>query len=838
MSSAVQSSGNFPETLREWEYKLTTALLRADDGNADAIRSFEITPETLAEHCGFGIERAADAVQAFRRALLADPHLTWCLQHGAYRSPGIETPNCMAFLALSLLVDSLLDGDYEDKGQYRAKLGQWLGIERSFMDLRGIAIMWDELVTWLDARVTAGAPFRRLILPEIPATWTHIGYTRYLSFPTKRDLRFLRKQIERNPQSANDPVALVRLLDPTIRSSPVSFGLKNAFEDFRTALRSGGASVDHRFWRLVGRARALVGQKDAALAELWMEFDEDGERRYRVSSGVTSGTLVPFDISTAVALSALIESPNLGPSIRRGVLFFRSGGLASWSAAGEPPSGIGPFHLAIADRHYRLAAGTLARFEKSGSWFVTIEPVPPSTVSDVLRRLGIHNARESVRTIGLVGGVHVGKAWLGLPRYLPHLEGVARGVEIRPIAGSASSLTCVDNELKADTPVEGEFAIDDKAGCWSRRVTFLPMAEAHVSMDGASYLLPELEEWQTSKSNSLTQVSHCDLNWDGKDYLYQDVLEALYASAGSGIDEGNAVAIIDRAAGRRSWEMLRTLQESTFLDARLRLRWRGRVFTLGHPSLTEMRIGTAPGVIVSGAVPARLEEEFCKTVELQGGLPFRRLREGSFGPPLIGATRIDAKKLSDALGWRILPPPFWPDGVATNRLLETRIVGESYQFASAWEWSIGRFRAGSVPDAPVSLVRLVHPGGRDHDLYRVTGRRRRQFTSRHAAIVDAHVQAGRPLFRSENSLIRRIASEGALPIEVARALRLRTLLNGGASNDGWDYALALREQRWLAGLLPSLIDGLGSARSADSTLTYRRGRGPRRPVWTDGGIAV
>lgn len=839
MNEAPRTSSPYPVTLRDWERTLTMALLRADAGDADAIRSFEITPETLAAHCGLGVEHAAEAEAAFRLALVNEPHLTWCLQNGRYLTSGTEVPHCMAMLAFSLLVDSLLDGAYEGTGEYRAKVRQWLGVDRTFMNLRGIAIMWEELVAWLDARVDEGAPFRRLILPEIPPTWTHIGYTRYLSFPTKRDLRFLRKQIERSPKTAHDPVALVRMLDPIIRSSPVSFGLKDAFDEFRTALRSGGASVDHRFWRLVGRARKMAGTPEAPLVDLRMEFDEDGARRYRVKAVGSSSVSLPPDVGTAAASLTVLESPNLGPSVRRGVLFFRSSGLANWTAAGEPPSGIGPFHLAIADRHARIAAGTMASFEKSGSWHVTKDPVAPGTITDVLRRLGIRDARESVRTVGLVDGVHVGKAWLGQPRFLPRIDGAVGAIDIRSTgADGAPSLSCAAGELMAAGPVEGEFAFSDAVTGWSRRVTFVPMAEVHAELDGANYSLPEMEEWRLGKTWAMPRSASLDLVWDDGAYAYQDVLEALYACSRNGVGEGDAVALCERVAARRSWELLRTLQESTFLDARLRLRWRGRVFTLARPTLNEVHIGADRATAVSGAVPARLEADFRRTVELQGGRAFRRLVEGSMSPALLGAADVDPTRLSEALGWPVVAAVPCPEGAVADRLCKTKIIGETFQVASAWDWSMGRFRAGARGGGPVSLIRLVHPSGRDHDLYRVVGDRDRTFTSRHAAIVDAHAQAGRPLFRHDAGRIRRLVAEGALPIEIARALRLRTLQNGGASDDGWEYAVTPRDGQWLAGLLPGLVAGLPGSAKSDPALSYLRGRGHRRPIWIDGEIGV
>lgn len=837
MNAAAQASDGFPATLRDWEHTLTRALLRADGGNADPIRSFEITPETLAKHCGHTPDQAEEAERAFKRALVRDPRLYWCLQYGRYWPTTLEVSNCMAILALSLLVDSLLDGEYEGQGQYRAKLAQWLGTHRSLMNLRGIAAMWVELATWLDSRVESGAPFRRLVLPDSPKTWTHIGYTRYLSFPTKRDVALLRRQVERNPDMAEDPRVLVGALDPLVRSGAVSYGFKSAFEDFRRALRAGAASIDHRFWRLVAYASQLAGHKEGSQASFFMEFNEDGERHYR-AMGV-SQLLFPPDIGDAVVSPMLGDSRNLGPSIRRGILFFRSSGLASWSAGGEPPIGIGPFHLAVADRHVRSASITGARFERSGTWHVTTSPVAQGAVADVLSKLGIRDAKQTVRMIGLADGVHVGKDWLGWPRYLPLVEGAREDVEVMPLSGdNASALACVDGTLRAERPVDGGFALSDSEGRWTRRARFVPLAEVHPSLDAAAYSQPCQAEWRLAIGRPLDRAQPADTAWTDQPYEHQDMLEALYASGRSGIPEGEAVAIIDRAVGSRAWDMLRTLQEASFLNARLRERWRGRVFTLGHPTLTEIKTDGGTAVVVSGALPTRLEQDFRETVILQGGTPFRRLLERSQAPALVGALHVNASGLADALGWTIAKGAASPDGSAATRLIETAVLGRNYGAAGVWDWSLGRFRAGASSAGAVSLVRLVHPDRRDHDLYRVTGIRLRTFTSRHAAILDAHLQASRPLFRLHEDRIRRIPAEGALPLEVAAALRLRRLVNAGTSAHGWEYAVSLGDTKWLAGLMPGLIEGVCHSTDADPARTFRRGRGARRPLWIGGSIGA
>ena len=318
----------------------------------------------------------------------------------------------------------------------------------------------------------------------------------------------------------------------------------------------------------------------------------------------------------------------------------------------------------------------------------------------------------------------------------------------------------------------------------------------------------------------------------------QDVIEALYASSRSGAGEGEAVAIIGRAHSRRNWDVLRSMQEATFYDARLQQSWKGRVFTLRRPSLTSLQIGHRVGVVVSGAIPTRLEADFRATVELQGGVAFRRHSDNIFSPPVLGAVDVDTVRLVEALGWAESDPMSVPDGTSATRLLETKVRGEGYEASSWWDWSLGRFRVVTPAPGKVSLTRLVHPGGRDHDLYRVIGRAVRSFHSRHAAILDAHAQAGVPLFRYHDGMIVRIPLEGALPLEIAAALRLRTLFNGGATKEGWGYRAGAQEIAWLAGLLPGLIAGAGVGRADSQHLTVRRGRGARRPLWEPGVAAA
>jgi hypothetical protein len=307
----------------------------------------------------------------------------------------------------------------------------------------------------------------------------------------------------------------------------------------------------------------------------------------------------------------------------------------------------------------------------------------------------------------------------------------------------------------------------------------------------------------------------------------------LYALSRSGIGEGEAISLISRVVGNRSWDFLRTLVESTFFDERLRLRWRGRAFTLGSARLELVKIGHLDGAIVSGAVPLRLEQDFKRTVALHGGTPFRRL-SGSKAPPILGAIDLDAVRLAEALGWKVSYSEMVPSAKPGDGLVETDIVGEHYVPGAFWDWERGRFRVGGAAHGPVTLTRFQHPAGRDHDVYRVVGATTRTFTSRYSAILDAYAQARIPMFKHMDGRIRRIPQEGALPIEISRSVRLLAAQNGGAVENEWCYEIASRDQGWLAKLLPGLVLGLDGGGGFGKNGQSRRGRGARRAMWIDG----
>lgn len=830
---------SFPTTVRGWERVLTENLLYADGSETDSIRSFEITPETLARFCGYGPEYADDAENAFRRALQKYQFLEDRLQ-GIVQplKNGLDNlPDCLAFLALSLLVDSHLDGDYQEMGEYRPKLAQWLGLNRKIQNLSGIAAMWKHLVAWLDMRVAGGEHYRRLILPDIPKNWVQIGYTRYLSFPTRRDITVLKKWHSHRRHKSRDPAIMFWDLHAFLSENEVSYGLRTAFLEFKKAMLAGAASVDHRFWRLVKRVQELSGQKEVPEVRLRLEFDFDERRQFELWIGEVEQDIHLADIGSALRNAALQQSPNLGAAARRGVLYFRPVGLASWEASGNVPLGHRGLFLAVSSENYsRNLTGWIDTFEKSGNWYLSRKPISDAPLNEINKCLQLNSSAQTVQKIALQDGVRVGKFWLGLPRYLPVVMGSNGKIVVKAANETVTSnLICQDSVLAADGPLDGSFFINDANGFWSRRATFVSRAIIHPELTGKNYELAVQQEWSETQKAALATTQNA-VDWNELPYRFQDMVEAIYARAKSGLSESDTIALIGRVSGRQSWQLLRALQESSFLDVRLRARWRGRIVTLRSPTLMQVKIAGAPCIVTAGAIPQQLEDEFRSAVISQAGTPFRHISKGSCAPALIGASNVDPNNIAKVLGWELNSTVDFPQKCPVSSLSETSLIGANYVVASRWDWSLGRFSTRPVPENRVSLVRMVHPEGRDHDIYRVNGKHCRSFFSRYSAIMDAHQQAGVPMFRYIDGRIQRICNEGALPVEIARVMRVKSLGNGGLVEDRWEYAAGNDLVHWLDDLLPGIIEG-GAAHFSDPARYCLRGRGARRLLWNEGELS-
>ncbi len=497
-----------PTKLIDWERKLTEYFLAVEaDGNASDIRSFEVTSETLALAAGVEEGEADHASTSFRTALVQDPGLFDALKHGYCGASTDEYSGYFAYLCLTLLVDTLSEQDYANEGEFRARLSKWLGIEHGFQQLSGVAAMWRRLDMWLRSRALSGAPLKRLVLPEIPSTWTHIGYTRRLAFPSRADVRFFERFSQSNVEALRDPLKVIHLFAPLALELRCSSALRYAFDDFRNAyLRRERALADHRFWRLVQKVSAghSVRRPDV---EIELVFNEDGDMEFITYSDASSDKTVSASLGAAIKFSQVERSGNLGSAIDRGVLYFKHIATARWAADAELTSTPSGLFVALSRGLLNKLGSTLGDFVESGGWWMTQSPLMAGKIEYALSLHGYFESAARIFRASVVDGIRVKSAWLGLPSFLPRLNADTPDVEVRRVSAeeTAQNLSISDGRFESSESVDGPYVVQpvgrdaEHRPSWSLRVQFTKSATPHAELFGARYALPLLPDWTASE---------------------------------------------------------------------------------------------------------------------------------------------------------------------------------------------------------------------------------------------------------------------------------------------------------------------------------------------------
>ena len=364
---------DLPRTFDAWEKRLVAYFLAiGPDGDASPIRAFEVTPRTLTLACGAPRESERDVEETFRLMLSRDPLLMDSLRLGSQRYEKLDVPNCFSYLAFTLLIDSLLEGNTSQSGEFRHKLMKWLGIDATVSDLRGVALMWGSLVRWLDARIEAGEPFRRLILPD-PGSWSQIGYTRRLSFPSKMDLRLVAHFCQENPGAHRDPRVSIAAFDRLLNDQ-ASWGLRRAFDEFRGAYYlNRRALADLPFWRLLEHASRLSGRPTRRSVTVEMLFDADRRALFFASRDEEGDAEAFASLNDALVSTGADQSENLATAAASGIVFFRLVGAGRWRAEPEANDSAFGLHVAVADRHKRKIGDRLGALAGSDAWLAMRE---------------------------------------------------------------------------------------------------------------------------------------------------------------------------------------------------------------------------------------------------------------------------------------------------------------------------------------------------------------------------------------------------------------------------------------------------------------------------------
>ncbi|WP_307746645.1 hypothetical protein [uncultured Pantoea sp.] len=845
-----------PVTPDGWESKLIDYFLRfGPDGDAQDIRWFEVSPSTLAAAFADSGVGADEIEKAFQACMSRIPDLPLRLESGMMERSNDKSPGYFTYLVMTLLISSQFDAQ-EESNDFRLKLQNWLQTGHSYQNLAGVNAMWEALAGWLEQRIQKEEPYRRLILPEIPPSWSHIGYTLRLAFPGKTDLRLMTRVLMNHPQAVSSPRLLIDYFQFAIQKENASYAMSQAFNEFKSAWFAGRRTLaDMPFWRLRQRAMAQFPDVEMRKAIIDMRVDFDDSRCYFSSSDENNDSVFAPSLSEALISASAGHSENLGKAMQIGLIFFHQVGHGRWRAIAVPDKCSSQFYIALSCKHSTRISKYLDDAVIEGDWILTRRPQSRHLAMDILRvmKTSSDSPDEQITRPLIYDGIKVPGGWLGLPAFLPFIKSDARNYRVYALGKNCAKIDVkkIDGQLISSMPLNGEFIIepeleaDKKMPLWRRRVRFFDRAVPHPAPgESAKYHLERLIEWKISQLKTPVFRAESPLLMEDGDVRCEHLLEAIYATGTNGWEEVELVSLLQRVAdGISIWHLLRCLHDAGLIEPRLRQSWKGRVWTLVKPSLFHIRYGKSSLVIVEGAICARLIDDFQKAVSELGGKYFRRGGVSVWSPPVFGAEIDDPVTLSRIMEWPLVEAPLKSD-MMPLAFMSTLCTAELHVQAATWDWNSGRFLPHVDSDGETTrLTRHVHPGGRDHDVYRVVTHRKTEFfLSRTAAIIAANVDARRPMFRkiADNRFIC-ITNDCGLPDALATGLRRNLLRNGGPTEAGYAYPLDDISFRWLNQLLPGCFYSLSSDddNSASQLVSAARHSGGKmRLQWRNGLLAL
>lgn len=838
-----------------WEKKLIDYFLRfGANGDAQDIRWFEVTPVTLAEAFADSGVSGDEVEEAFRTYMSKIPDLPQRLEGGMMEKSTHRSPGYFTYLVMTLLISSQFDVQ-EERNDFRLKLQSWLQTTHSFQNLSGVNKMWEALAEWLKQRIHEGEPYRRLILPPRDG-WVQIGHTLRLAFPNKADLRLMSECLESYPQAAANPRQLIEYFQIVIQRHGVSHPLKEAFAEFRDAWLLGRRALfDMPFWRLRQRAIQISSCVTPHQTIIDMYVDFDGSRCYFSVAGESDESVFHPTLSEALRASDAGSSENLGKAMQIGLLFFYEIGHGRWRTKPSPDVDSQRFHIALSSKHSVQMSKRLNEYIAEDEWILTAQPMNRVSAVDIFRSVrsssGIQD--DDVTRPQLYGGIRVPGGWLGLPAFLPSVESDTRRYKIYSFGNdeAGTNISVIDGRLNSSVPLNGEFFIEpaleagEKMPPWRRRARFFTHAIPHPTLgESARYQFEPLCDWLTPSLKAPTFNLEGLFEWEDSEACCDHLLEAIYASGASGWEEAELIELLRRMTGDINvWHLIRCLHHAGLIEPRLRPGWKGRAWTLIKPSLLHIRYGENSLVVVEGSVCACLMDDFRKVVAGLGGESFRRRGVSLWSPPVFGALLANPVALSLRLGWPLFEAPSSSD--TTPLALTTTVhAAELHESKAVWNWYSGRFqRHDTLDKKSASLSLHIHPGGRDHDIYRVvSGRKTTHYLSRTAAIIAASAKNRTPIFElvANNHLLCLITDCG-LPDALAAGIRRHTLRNGGPTDSGYVYPVNDASFLWLKSLLPGCISSLvpdGERDVSNLVSSARHSGGKIRLAWRDGQLML
>lgn len=811
----------------DWERVLARHYLRSDGPYGDApLRFLDATSEELARAVGRPIADAEGVLADFLRSFSTQSYVLDVLDDRS--SPRFSdddiAPGYFRYLVLTCVVAAT---GAEVETEYRGRMQSLLSWSSPVGNLRGIHPLWEKLVGWCAAKRGRGDAYRTVVLPD-RRHMVQIGESVLIAFPSWRDRLRLTSIVEDYGwEEFGSPRATVRRVRGRIESFTWSQAFIASFLDFETRYRRGERLLaEHAFWqlvqRVVGSIRRPEGMDEAPNVELrlvdhsWDDPDllvSSDREIAALSLGGDRQTGFSRIYGPSTFAAAVPSTPGAGDdgldgirtALGRGVLGFVETAWGKWTF--DPAPRWGPVRLLVSKRAFERAGSPSAWKSAGENWSIS----PPVDLGMWARATGeAHRGDpqvDSLRSLVAVGGVRTGPCFLGLPAFMPSIASRASTdlalLQIRQelgavaLGGRRGDLV----GLVAAGPVSGTWRVVAREGSTrsagaEMRLPFVDVAFVHPprSADAepsGSWVgqteVATVEADDLGSSGSLVQTVPSAAGWS-------DLLEAVYAGGGSGWNEADLVPLIQRvlpAGGPSVWDVLRSLAEGGFVEARLAVCWGSRRWVLRPTRVLEVGAGRA---ILDGAwcrVAATRLEEVCRQHDVRFE---RRLGPSQWSVPVVVLEGTSLRQVADASGIRLVRAQAAAPGQAPGCWPASPLGTQQRLRSSAWSWDKRRFiKAPPEDDGQVRLERWVRANGDARPVYRVVDRRggERIFENRTAAILETHRLEETPLFAHRDDLLVRVGGGGHLPIETVEQLRLRHAAAPGpvgTGDGGWTYA--------------------------------------------------
>lgn len=836
-----------PTNALDVEKLLTGHYLRADgkDGGGP-IRYVDATDLELNEAL-----KRDDGFEALVQACGSAPKVARVLADGFDGTwPDREAPGFLRFLILCCAVVARSDANSATKN-FRVNLSAAFGNGATFNRLDALPTLWKRLETWCASKHKAGQPFRKIVLPEQhkwAQTLIYVGLTQAITFPAWRDLQHMRSVAghDLTLQRMDDPFEAAKRLPRLIEHDrQFSDAMREAVQEYRRLYEARASMLHlHRFWKAIrgvlgARARKPSRSKLEPRIELSFCLDLYETTMSICLVDADSGWLVEgeeakFSDSVEQVTKALPQwfhnrgfQATANPILRvfsEGTVPFLEEGLGIWVASHRRPL----HERRCIVLHTNRGGGRLGRIAPPSRWFgdrcavsdvLTAEQVR-SVFDELARFLGTED-RSPPRALEprMIGGFKTGSAYLGRPALLPRIEAPEGGalqllaspadeheVEVR-LSSDGRHRISTSHTLSGfrllryeEQPLEGIEPL-----VWQKTLMFVPSAYEHEKLgDPDSKRWVRLEEYVAESGKEVPIAFEYEARgeaWaiddDESARRFEDFLEALYASGRSGWAEPELIETMREVLGPNQpspWDVLRSLEECSWLVCRHAIAWRTRRWWLQPPRLFVPREQSQRIALLGGSAPEAIRRRFSATATNLGATVEERRGVGPYSPRLCVACGVEPHRLAEELGWPLEPIPEWPFSTAPSGWpLEASDPG-SHEMAGSWDWRRGRF--GSNPahtSDPVRLERFTRARRDRPDLFVVTSehpRSRRVASSRVVAVLEAYRQARVPMFSLEGNRLMRLPHDGHLPLPLTLGACLRLGVASGPvrSRDEWRYA--------------------------------------------------